>query len=61
MTLKLIQGPGTDRKAIGRLMEAVRAQTDVADIPLINYDKRGQPFYLHQLSDGERGLVGLGF
>jgi hypothetical protein len=49
MTLKLIQGPGTDRKAIGRLMEAVRAQTDVADIPLINYDKRGQPFQ-HLLS-----------
>lgn len=49
MTLKLIQGPGTDRKAIGRLMEAVRAQTAVEDIPLINYDKRGQPFQ-HLLS-----------
>lgn len=49
MTMKLIQGPGTDRKAIGRLMEAVRAQTAVEDIPLINYDKRGQPFQ-HLLS-----------
>ncbi len=47
--LKLVQGPGTDRQALGRLMAAVRAQVGVEGIPLVNYDKHGQPFQ-HLLS-----------
>jgi ABC-type multidrug transport system ATPase subunit len=35
----------------------------IQEIPRLGFvvDKRGQPFYLHQLSDGERGLLALVF
>ncbi len=47
--LSCIQGPGTDRKAIGRLMSAVRSGEPVDSLPLVNYDKHGRPFS-HRLS-----------
>ena len=35
----------------------------IQELPRLGFvvDKRGQPFYLHQLSDGERGLLALVF
>ena len=45
MTLKAIQGPGTDMCVVARLMEAVRGGEDAADgFELINYDKNRSPF-----------------
>jgi len=43
-TLKLIQGPGTDQGAIDALMSAV-ARREVFTTTLLNYTKRGVPFY----------------
>jgi len=47
-TLKLIQGPGTERAAIDQLMESVN-RTEVFTTTLFNYTKRGIPFY-HKLT-----------
>lgn len=47
--LRMIQGPGTDRMAVAKLMTAVREKTAVENIEFVNYDKYGQPFY-HRLS-----------
>lgn len=41
--LKLIQGPGTDRSAICRMMAAVRSRKSCV-VDLINYDKARRPF-----------------
>ena len=42
--LRCIQGPGTDRAAIKRLMEAVRKRDEFSIASLINYDKKKRPF-----------------
>ena len=47
--LKLIQGPGTDRLAITKLMDAVRSGSELHELTLVNYTKEKQPFR-HTLS-----------
>lgn len=47
-TLKLIQGAGTDQAAIDQLMDSVR-RAEVFTATLLNYTKRGVPFY-HKLT-----------
>ena len=42
--LSLIQGPGTDRTAVARIMAAARAQSMVENVQLVNYTKTKQPF-----------------
>ena len=42
--LKLIQGPGTDRMAICRMMAAVKQRQPVTVPNLVNYDKFRRPF-----------------
>jgi len=48
-TLKVIQGPGTDRAIIAQLMDCVRSRQDVDRLRLVNYDKDKNPF-AHSLS-----------
>jgi energy-coupling factor transporter ATP-binding protein EcfA2 len=56
-------------KVLGALRAVVRALVPefsnlrIEEQPRLGFvvDKRGQPFYLHQLSDGERGLLALVF
>jgi len=57
-TLSAIQGAGTDRIAVVRLMDAVRTKRPVEGLRLVNYSKKNRPFS-HTLSitpvrDGER-------
>lgn len=42
--LKIIQGPGTDRAAIDKLMSAVREGRSCSGIQLVNYHKSGSSF-----------------
>jgi len=41
--IRCIQGPGTDREELKRLMESVRAHQSVS-ATLFNYDRHGRPF-----------------
>lgn len=42
--LKLIQGTGTDRVAIGQMMGAVQRKEPIDNLQLVNYNKCRQPF-----------------
>ncbi len=50
------------REVVGSLVPEF-ANLRIQEHPRLGFvvDKRGQPFYLHQLSDGERGLLALFF
>lgn len=50
------------REVVGSLVPEF-ANLRIQEHPRLGFvvDKRGQPFYLHQLSDGERGLLALVF
>jgi predicted ATP-binding protein involved in virulence len=50
------------REVVGSLVPEF-ANLRIQEQPRLGFvvDKRGQPFYLHQLSDGERGLLALVF
>jgi len=48
-SLRLIQGPGTDRKALAHLMDHVRRSEPVQGVKLINYHKSRRPFS-HEIS-----------
>lgn len=50
------------RAVVGELLPEF-GNLRIQDQPRLGFvvDKRGQPFYLHQLSDGERGLLALVF
>mmetsp|Transcript_25264 Transcript_25264/g.55226 ORF Transcript_25264/g.55226 Transcript_25264/m.55226 type:complete len:357 (+) Transcript_25264:182-1252(+) len=47
--LSCIQGPGTNRLALAKLMAHVRKQEPLFSLPLINYDKNQNPFS-HELT-----------
>lgn len=47
VTLRIIQGPGTDRTAVAHLMQCVREGQDIERLKLVNYDKQKNPFAHH--------------
>ena len=42
--LRCIQGPGTDKVELMRLMDAIRSHASAISATLINYDRHGMPF-----------------